>query len=221
MNGTKSIPVLSALALALALPAADAAAQVRGGGRGPIVGHAMARVPGPRGFPGRVFPGRSFAGRPIFISPRVVRVFPYRPYFYPFRPGLTIGFYSGYGYPYSYYGYPYPAYGYPYGGYPYAAYPYAASPYGYGGYPPASYVSMRPGGAYGGVQIHGAPRDAQVFADGYYVGIVDDFDGPFQHLNLEAGVHQIEIRVPGQAPIAFEVNVQPGQTITYHAGLTQ
>jgi hypothetical protein len=60
-----------------------------------------------------------------------------------------------------------------------------------------------------------------VFADGYYVGIVDDFDGVFQHMNLEAGPHRIEIRAPGYPPIAVDVNVQPGETITYRADLLQ
>jgi hypothetical protein len=95
----------------------------------------------------------------------------------------------GYGYPYRY-GYPY-AYGYPYGSYGYPL-------------PPVGYVSAVPGYAYGGVRIQGAPHDAQVFADGYYVGIVDNFDGVFQHLNLQAGPHRIEIRAAGLPPI--EVN---------------
>jgi hypothetical protein len=56
-----------------------------------------------------------------------------------------------------------------------------------------------------------------VFVDGYYMGIVDDFDGPTEHLNLTAGPHQIEIRAAGSEPIAFNVNVQPGRTITYRA----
>jgi hypothetical protein len=57
-----------------------------------------------------------------------------------------------------------------------------------------------------------------VFADGYYVGIVNDFDGIFQHLNLEAGPHTIEIRLPGyNDAIRFDVVIQPGRTITYRA----
>jgi hypothetical protein len=55
-----------------------------------------------------------------------------------------------------------------------------------------------------------------VYADGYYVGIVDDFDGVFQHLELEPGAHRIEIRGPGLPPTAFDVNIQPGRTITFH-----
>ena len=68
------------------------------------------------------------------------------------------------------------------------------------------------------MRITGAPRDAQVFADGYYVGIVDDFDGVFQHMNLEAGPHHIEIEIPGyDDPLAFDIVVQSGRTITYRA----
>ena len=96
------------------------------------------------------------------------------------------------------------------------------NPYGYYGYPaPPGYITAVPGRPYGGVRIEGAPRDAEVFADGYYVGIVDDFDGVFQHMNLEAGPHRIEIRAPGYPPVEFDVNVQPGQTITYRADLVQ
>ena len=107
---------------------------------------------------------------------------------------------------------------------PYRAYSYRPSfryGYGYGypgyAYPPAGYLSVVPGRAYGGVRITDAPEDAEVFADGYYVGIVDDFDNPFQHLNLEAGAHRIEIRMPGYQSIAFDVRIVPGETITYHA----
>jgi hypothetical protein len=137
-----------------------------------------------------------------------------RPYYYPYyRPGLGIGLYGAYGYGYPYaYGYPYYGYGYPYG--------YSAGYYGYGGYGRGGYGAYGReaygGVAYGGVRIQGAPRDAQVFADGYYAGIVDDFDGVFQHLDLEAGPHTIEIRIPGQPPITYDVNVQPGQTLNLH-----
>lgn len=155
--------------------------------------------------------GTAVPRRPIIVAPRIIGAVPYRSYYYGYRPGLTVGFYAGYPYRHPYYswygyGYPYSAYGY---GHPYG--------YGYAGYPytPSGYVTTAPGFAYGGVRIEGAPPDAQVFADGYYVGVVDDFDGAFQHLNLQAGPHRVEIRAPGLPEIAFDVNVQPGQTITY------
>ena len=67
---------------------------------------------------------------------------------------------------------PIPAYGYP--------------GYGYGPSAGYGYYSLVPGRAYGAVRIVDAPRDAQVLVDGYYAGVVDDYDGVFQHLNLEA-----------------------------------
>jgi hypothetical protein len=85
------------------------------------------------------------------------------------------------------------------------------------GYTPDYYFNPIPGHPYGGVRITGAPRDAQVFADGYYVGIVDDFDGIFQHMNLEAGPHHIEVAWGGYQPIAFDVYVRPGETTTFRA----
>ena len=139
-------------------------------------------------------------GGGIRVAPRVgVRPY-YRSYYYGPRFGL--GFYSGYPYGYYPYGFGY-GYGYPYGyGYGY--------PYGYvsGGYA---------GNSYGGLRITDAPEDAAVYADGYYVGTVDDCDGKLQHLNLEAGAHHIEVAPQGQERIAFDVNIRPGQTITYRA----
>jgi hypothetical protein len=190
----------SVLLAALALCATTAGAQSRGHASGPAVGRAAPR-----------------AGiAPRIVSSRFIGVAPFRPYGFGFRPGLRIGIFGGFGYPY-YYGYPYGYYGYPYGfGYPYG---YAAYGYGYPGYypPPAAYLGAVAGHAYGGVRIRSRARHAEVFADGYYVGIVDDFDGTFQHLNLEAGPHRIEVRPPNAPPIAFDVNVRPGETITYHA----
>ncbi len=84
------------------------------------------------------------------------------------------------------------------------------------GYTPRGYFEPIPGRLYGGVRITGAPRDARVFADGYYVGIVNDFDGIFQHMNLEAGPHHIEIDL-GYDAIEFDVYVRPGETTTFRA----
>ena len=153
-------------------------------------------------------------GGPRVVSPRVIVRAPYRSYYYRpyYRPGISLGFYAGYPfYGYGSYGYPYGYYGRPYG--------YYGSPYGYGYGYPASYghgYGYGYGNAYGGVRIQGAPPDAEVLADGYYVGIVDDFDGAFQRLELEPGAHSIEIRGRGMPPVAFDVNIQPGRTVTFH-----
>ncbi|MEP7309224.1 MAG: hypothetical protein ABJA98_27285 [Acidobacteriota bacterium] len=97
---------------------------------------------------------------------------------------------------------------------------YFGRPYSIGGYPEGyGYYAIAPGLAYGAVRIVDAPRDAQVFVDGYYAGVVDDYDGVFQHLNLEAGAHHIEIEAAGYSPFAFDVRIDPGRTMTYHARL--
>jgi hypothetical protein len=208
MSYSKSIAVvLTAVVCATAL-AADADAQSRRGGGGGSRGGSVGRAV-PRG--GGGFRGGGVRVAPRIVSSRVLVARPFRTFYYPYRPGLSLAFYGGYGFGYGGYGYGYPyAYGYPYGYYGYG-YPYGYPPYGYGGYARGGY-----GGGYGGVRIQGAPHEAQVFADGYYAGNVDDFDGAFQHLDLEGGAHQIEIRIPGQPPLQYDVNVQPGQTLNLH-----
>jgi hypothetical protein len=186
---------------------------------GGVVGHAVPRPPG--SYP--PYRGGGYYGRS----------------YYPYRGhGGSFGFYYGYpyygfgsyyGYPYSRYGlyvgvgfgygYPY-AYGYPYGyGYPY---PYYGYPSSYGGYYdtyPGGYVAVVPGGDYGGLRIETPERDAQVWVDGYYRGVVDDFDGMFQKVKLPPGPHHVEVTKPGFATVAFEVDIQPGRTITYRADM--
>jgi hypothetical protein len=137
--------------------------------------------------------------------------------------------------PYNYRPYNYRSYGYrsygrsyvvPYGYRPYGYRPgwslnlYFGRPYGYGyGYPAAGYgyYPLSPGRPYGSLRIVDAPPDAQVLVDGYYAGVVDDYDGVFQHLNLEAGSHHIEIEDQGYSVSAFDVYIEPGRTVTYHA----
>lgn len=102
-----------------------------------------------------------------------------------------------------------------YFGRPYGAWRNYPGYYGGGAY---GYFDIAPGFAYGSLRIVDAPRDAQVFVDGYYAGVVDDYDGVFQRLNLEPGGHQIEIDVyPGVPPLYFDVFVEPGRTVTIHA----
>lgn len=127
-------------------------------------------------------------GQRTIIVPRYVRptIVNVVPYRpYYYRPSIGIGIYYGSG-----------------GYYPY-------------GYTPRGYYDPIPGRPYGGLRITGFPREAQVFADGYYVGIVNDFDGIFQAVNLEAGPHRIEIVEPGYQGVEFEVMIQPGRTTTF------
>ena len=88
------------------------------------------------------------------------------------------------------------------------------------GYPPYTHPQAVYGGYYGGsLRLKVKPRFGEVFVDGYYAGLVNDYDGVFQRLRLEEGSHQIEIRKSGFVTLSFEVLTLPGQTITYEGSL--
>ncbi len=109
--------------------------------------------------------------------------------------------FAAFGFGYNNYYAPYTGYGY-YGPDPY---------FGYGG---SNYYSSKPSTfETGGVRLKVRPRDAQVFVDGAYAGVVNDFDGVFQELQLSQGAHKIEVRMPGFESAFFDVYVQPGRTI--------
>jgi hypothetical protein len=97
----------------------------------------------------------------------------------------------------------------PYPGWPWWGYPY---PYDY---PPQGPWRVFADWEVANVRIAVTPNDAQVYVDHYLAGVVDDFDGLFQHLTLRAGVHLIEIRKTGYTTLVVELNLQPGQTVTY------
>jgi hypothetical protein len=71
----------------------------------------------------------------------------------------------------------------------------------------------------GGLQLALEPRRAQVFVDGLYAGLVDDFAGYYRHLPLPAGNHRIEVFAAGYQPLIFDVTVVPDRTITYRQSL--
>lgn len=106
-------------------------------------------------------------------------------------------------------------------------YPYGFGAWGLGWYAYDPWIGWGvPGPYYGGgygysyaddtgdVRLKIKPRDAQVYVDGGYVGIIDEFDGTFQRLRLNVGTHKIEIRKEGLEPLVFDVNVTPDHTIT-------
>jgi len=63
------------------------------------------------------------------------------------------------------------------------------------------------------MRIEVRQKQAQVFVDGYYAGIVDDFDGPFQRLRVMPGEHEIEIYLEGYHSIREKVYLSPDNTL--------
>lgn len=91
----------------------------------------------------------------------------------------------------------------------------------YGWFPTYAPVFTSYGGSddTGSLRLKVKPADASVYVDGFYIGIVDDFDGAFQRLRLDRGPHRIEMRAPGHEPIAVDVMIQEDFTITYRGEL--
>jgi hypothetical protein len=113
-------------------------------------------------------------------------------------------------YPGGYYGYyPWGYGGFGFGGYYGSYYDPWYSPYDYGQYYSGD----------GSLRLKVKPREATVYADGYYAGRVDDFDGVFQRLHIEPGPHRIEIRMDGYETLEFEVRLLPDRTLTYEGEL--
>jgi hypothetical protein len=137
---------------------------------------------------------------PVYGPPvAVVRPYYYYPYgYYPYYTfhshfALSFGFYVGY--PFAYPGW---------------YNPYAVGTFGYG---------VPYGAAYGGLSFNIQPYDAAVFIDGIFVGSAADFGPQAAPLTLRAGLHHVELRANGFAPIAFDITVVPGQVIPYQGSL--
>ena len=78
------------------------------------------------------------------------------------------------------------------GGYPYPAYRYAA--------------------ADAAMKFDVKPKETMVYLDGYYAGIVDDFDGAFQRLRTAPGGHQVTLYLEGYRTYAEQVYLSPDNT---------
>jgi hypothetical protein len=75
-----------------------------------------------------------------------------------------------------------------------------AYPYGY--YPAYYPVSI-------GIRLEVKPKNAEVYIDGYYAGVVDDFNGFFQRLRIPPGEHDLTVYLEGYRTIHQHVNLSP------------
>lgn len=147
--------------------------------------------PGHRGYdPGR----RTYRG-----SYHVWRGYYPPHYYYPWDWGLGWGWGGGWGRSYGF------GWGVGYGSWPYQF------------YPPYPYYSYR--GLAGSLRVQFQPKSAEVYVDGYYAGVVDDFDGFFQNLPIEPGGRDITVYQPGFRAFAERIYVQPHRTFKLRGAL--
>ena len=101
---------------------------------------------------------------------------------------------------------------------------FAGSPFSfrfsYGWQPSFRYrYSVMAGTAYGGMSFLLDPDFAEVYIDGEFVGVARDFGG--QPVPVPAGYHRVELYAQGFEPVAFDIDVRPGQVIPYRGTLYQ
>ena len=149
-----------------------------------------------------------------------------------FRPRFNVGSGVVVGYPVIYpYAYPYDPFS-PTSGY---------SPYSVAPPPPNTYsnvdslpaassvvtaasslpaaISCEASAPCGGVGFDITPSTAQVYVDGIFAGIVEDFDGASEPLLLAPGTHYVEIRLAGFRTATFDVSITPGEITPYQGTL--
>jgi hypothetical protein len=64
----------------------------------------------------------------------------------------------------------------------------------------------------GSLRIKASPATAKVYVDGMLMGTVDEFDGLRHHLQLEPGLHRLELRADGYETLAKDVTVTTNTT---------
>ena len=116
--------------------------------------------------------------------------------------------------------------------YPGAIYPGGYYPFGYAypGYETSmaetyrmsmaeAYLRRQREGARGGLVLQTVPSTAQIFVDGHYVGVADDFGPGRGAMNLDAGSHRIELRAAGYETLSFSVMISPNHIVRYRGDM--
>ena len=73
--------------------------------------------------------------------------------------------------------------------------------------------------ARGALVLQTIPDIAQVFVDGYYVGLAEEFGLHGRAMDLNAGAHRIELRAPGYETLAFNVMIAPNDIVRYRGDM--
>jgi hypothetical protein len=88
---------------------------------------------------------------------------------------------------------------------------------------PGDYVSYYPKPqhvvSYGALALETIPDSAEVFVDGYYVGLAEEFGFQGRPLSLTAGPHRVELRAAGYETSSFNVMIDPDNILRYRGDM--
>ena len=84
----------------------------------------------------------------------------------------------------------------------------------------SSEAAQRPERSRGFLSLIVEPVTAQIYVDGFFMGMVDDYRGTPGPL-VEAGTHRVELRASGYETAAFDVRVAAGQVVTLRRNLVR
>jgi len=66
------------------------------------------------------------------------------------------------------------------------------------------------------IRVEVKPKEAGVYVDGYYAGIVDDFDGFFQRLTVPPGQHELTVYLEGYRTVHQQLYLSTHSTYKVH-----
>ncbi len=81
--------------------------------------------------------------------------------------------------------------------------------YGYAGHPQRGVASVH----LGALDLNVKPKNTQVYLNGKYIGVTDNFDGVPRALWLKEGTYEIIFYLDGYATVVREFTIQPGAVI--------
>jgi hypothetical protein len=89
--------------------------------------------------------------------------------------------------------------------------PFWIGPYWGWGYPGSRYWDRGYYDDSAQLRLEVKPKEAQVYVDGYYAGVVDDFDGVFQRLHVRPGDHELVLYLKGYRAVKQNLHLGQGQ----------
>ena len=103
----------------------------------------------------------------------------------------------------------------------YDPYAYFGDPYLTVGGSSSSSGSSESKTTFGSRRIKANVSQAKVYVDGALAGVVDEFDGLKDHLELESGKHTVELRADGYVTASADIVVSSGKTRTVRLSMKQ